>query len=273
MIKGLIGYTGTVGQSILDVIPDITYKYNSKNISDIHNMQFDVLYIAGVSANKWFANSNNVEDLANIKSLLNDLKTVKAKQVILISTIDIDYFPNEPYSINREFFEFEIQKMFSNTYVIRLPGLIGKHIKKNFIYDCKHMIPKFFKDNLDPELWPYYQFDGKVYSLKDNVDKDKLLPILVSKKLTALRFTNANSVYQFFDLSNIKEVILIALNNDIRLLKVSSYPISTREICLHLNIDHTLLGSGTPIVYDKLTDFVLLSKEAILQSITTYMEG
>ena len=72
--NALIGYTGTVGQSLLDIYKKDTINslYNSKNISDIQHKSFDTLFIAGISANKWFANSNEQTDLDNINSLLDN---------------------------------------------------------------------------------------------------------------------------------------------------------------------------------------------------------
>ena len=132
MANGLIGHTGTVGKSILDAIDCIEFLYNSSNIHEIDGMRFDVLYVAGISANKWFANANQKKDWESISSLLSHLSSVKATNVVFISTIDIPYFPNEPYSINRRRAEEQMKAMFDDSHIIRLPGLVGKHIKKNF---------------------------------------------------------------------------------------------------------------------------------------------
>lgn len=272
MNNALIGYTGTVGKSILDLYPNINYKYNSKNIKDIHNKYFDTLYIAGVSANKWFANNHSEEDKQNIQKLIDDLSFVKANKVFLISTIDIDYFPNEPYSINRLYFENCMKKQFNNLYIIRLPGLIGKHIKKNFIHDCKYLIPEFFKDNIIDELKDYYEFDGSVYRLKHNINTSKLIEILKENNITSLKFSNKNSIYQYFDLSKLDDLFNKAENENIRLMQVSSYPISTNEVCDILGFDINLLGNNQPIVYNKPTQYYLLSKEDIIKCIKKYME-
>lgn len=268
--SAIIGYTGTVGQSILDCFPDIAYKYNSKNINDICGKSFNNLFLACVPADKWYANSHSEEDLKVINDILDKLSQVTAKEVYLISTIDICYFPDEPYSINRLYFENSVKELFNNIHIIRLPGLIGKHIKKNFIYDIKHPIPKFFKDHY-PCLDDFYHFDGKVYVLNDNIDEQELISILRSNLLTSLRFTNRYSLYQFFDLSEIGSLLKYVHDNDIDSINITSDPINTLEICDIFGIDHKELGTGTPIVYYKPYEN-WMTKDEVIKSIIKYVE-
>ncbi len=145
----LIGYTGYVGTN-LDLKYNFTHKYNSKNIHEIQNDTYDLVICAGISATKWWSNLHEKEDLDNIMSLLNNLKSVKTKKFILISTIDVYNNINDgnedtlidpnnmPYGKNRHYVETFIKETFDNYNIIRLPGLFGFGLKKNIIYDYLH---------------------------------------------------------------------------------------------------------------------------------------
>ncbi|MFI5206247.1 MAG: pyridine nucleotide transhydrogenase, partial [Candidatus Paceibacterales bacterium] len=74
MGDALIGYTGFVGSNILAQRP-FDLLYNSKNISDIANKNFNTVVCAGAPGTKWIANKNPEADLANIQNLINNLKT------------------------------------------------------------------------------------------------------------------------------------------------------------------------------------------------------
>jgi sugar phosphate isomerase/epimerase len=145
----LIGYTGFVGFN-LTMKYNFTHQYNSKNIHEITNKSFDIVVCAGISANKWWANLHEEEDMKNIMELLNILATVKTKKFVLISTIDvydninndyvnedtiIDSTKNHVYGRNRYFAETFIRDTFEDHLIIRLPGLFGYGLKKNIIFD------------------------------------------------------------------------------------------------------------------------------------------
>ncbi|BCJ87791.1 NAD-dependent epimerase/dehydratase family protein [Effusibacillus dendaii] len=156
MSRCLIGYTGFVGQTLLK---QTTFDslFNSKNISDIKGKNFDLIVCAGASAVKWKANQNPEEDLRNINSLIENLKEVETKKFILISTVDVYKNPIlvdedtviepgeiDPYGRHRFYLEQFAREHCKDTLTIRLPGLFGTGLKKNFIYDllnnnCLHL--------------------------------------------------------------------------------------------------------------------------------------
>ena len=135
--SALIGFTGFVGSTLL---PDIKRKtkqlklYNSENIDKIKGKRFNEVFFAGLPAVKWLINKNPGVDQNNIKKIKNNLKQIECEIFILISTIDIhnDY---ETYGRNRKNFEKFIIKNFKKYLIIRLPGIFGKGLKKNIIYD------------------------------------------------------------------------------------------------------------------------------------------
>lgn len=147
MRRALIGYSGFVGSN-LDRQLTFTHRYNSKNIQDIEGETFDEIVCAGVQAVKWWANSNPEEDWAGIDSLLKMLDTVNADHFTLISTVDVYKTPVgvdentsittdglHPYGLHRWRVEEWIRSRYSNALILRLPGLYGRGLKKNLIYD------------------------------------------------------------------------------------------------------------------------------------------
>ena len=128
----LIGYSGFIG-SILKKRFKESNLYNSKNISKIKKKEFNQVICAGIPAQKWLANKYPNKDLRNIKSLINNLKTIKCKLFILISTIDVH--KNDDYGRNRKFFEDFVKKNFPIFLIFRLPAVFGKGFKKNILYD------------------------------------------------------------------------------------------------------------------------------------------
>lgn len=175
MKTALIGYTGFVGSNIDDQYK-FTDRYNSKNITKIKNQKYDLVVSAGVPGTKWIANKYPEKDLKNIKKFVNSIKTVKTKKFILISTEDvyekpclvdeqspIDSEKVQHYGKNRFFLEKKLYELFKDhLIVIRLPGLIGKNLKKNFIYDFIHR-RKYYLSNSESMV--------QVYDLK-NIWKD-----------------------------------------------------------------------------------------------------
>jgi len=148
--SALIGYTGTVGRALLEQV-GFDDLYNSANISELDGRNYHLLLCAGAPAAKWKANQDPEADLANLKMLLSHLERARAERVLLISTVDVYKDPQgvdettpvntseaEPYGRHRRFLEEFVQRQFSKTWVVRLPGLFGKTLKKNFIYDLLH---------------------------------------------------------------------------------------------------------------------------------------
>ncbi|RJG24768.1 NAD-dependent epimerase/dehydratase family protein [Paenibacillus thiaminolyticus] len=146
----LIGYTGFVGSTLMrkTQFDDL---YNSKNIQEIESMEYDLIVCAGAPAVKWRANQAPDEDLDNIKKLMKHIGSVKTKRFVLISTVDVYQYPcdvdettsinpsvTDPYGRHRYYLEQFVNEKFENVLVVRLPGLFGKGLKKNFIYDLIH---------------------------------------------------------------------------------------------------------------------------------------
>jgi hypothetical protein len=146
MADALIGCTGFVGGNLLRQAP-FDDLYHSRNIDDIRGRCYDRLVCAGARAEKWKANQDPKADRAGIRTLTDALNHVQARQVILISTVDvypqpfgvdeatsIDATQSSAYGRHR----FELEQFFASrfdTLIVRLPGLFGPGLRKNVIYD------------------------------------------------------------------------------------------------------------------------------------------
>jgi hypothetical protein len=134
-MNGIIGHTGLIGSNICDKIIFDKY-FNSQNIHEIDGIIFDNVYCCAPSGTKWKANQNPQEDLDNINLLIRHLETIQCKKFILIGTIDVNFY--HPYGTNRKYLEQFIISKFENTSVYRLPGVFGRGLKKNAIFDLIH---------------------------------------------------------------------------------------------------------------------------------------
>ena len=195
--SALVGYTGFVGGN-LAAKHDFTDLYNSKNIADIDGKEYDIVISAGAGAEMWRINQDPQPDLDNINSLIEHLKTVKAKQFVLISSVCVyaDFVGHDetseptgnilPYGVHRLKLEAFVREHFPGALIVRLPGLFGPGLKKNVIYDLIH-------DN--------------------NVDK-----------------IHPDGSFQYYNLQHLWDDIQTALDNKLKLLHITSEPVKTSEI-------------------------------------------
>lgn len=144
----LIGSTGLVGSNLL-AKTNFSAAVHSTNIQTLSGESFEIIICAGAPGTKWIANKDPKEDLSKIKSLLSSLSKIRTKTFILISTIDvypnisskndeslkITELPDHAYGQHRRWLETEVQNIFPNSVIVRLPGLYGLNLKKNLIFD------------------------------------------------------------------------------------------------------------------------------------------
>lgn len=144
---GLVGHTGFVGSNIARQT-DFTHCFNSKNIGQIEGSRFELLVFSGIQAVKWWACAHPEDDWAGIEAAIAPLRSVEARQVVLVSTIDVlpprpgadETFdphghPNHAYGENRLRVEDYFRETFDNVLVVRLPDLFGRGLKKNIVFD------------------------------------------------------------------------------------------------------------------------------------------
>jgi hypothetical protein len=178
-MKVLIGYTGFVG-SILTESMSFDLLLNRSNIDLLHGIECDII-CCGLPAEKWKINLNPEVDYLNTLKLISDVSKAKVNSFKLISTIDVFSKPNnvnednipEPtnlaYSNNRYLFEQFISETYNNHQIIRLPGLFGKGLKKNIIFDLIHS-NNIDKINSDSYLqwYPMHRFTDDLLTVSNH---------------------------------------------------------------------------------------------------------
>jgi len=248
----LVGFTGFVGSN-LNSQHGFERTYNSLNITEAFGTNPELCVYSGVRAEKFLANTNPEADLAVIKNAIENIKRINPKRLVLISTIDVFKNPHDidenspveekelhPYGYNRSLLEKWCLENSANCHVIRLPGLFGANIKKNFIYDMIHILPSALNEakyNTFAEKesiigFCYEKQDSGFYVQRDITKQERasLLEAFRRLEFTALNFTDSRAVFQFYNLSYLWEHIEFAINNKIKLLHLAVEPIKTSEL-------------------------------------------
>lgn len=248
----LVGYTGFVGSNLTE-----QYKfeglYNSKNIEEAYGKNPELLVYSGVPAQKFLANKEPDKDFEVIKGAIENIKRINPKRLVLISTIDVykdtnnvnestEIIPEDlqAYGRNRFYLEQWVKENYDNYLIVHLPGLYGKNIKKNFIYDLIHVIPSMLKEEKYKELTEkddtiknyYEKLDNGFYKCIELSTEDKKILKDYFNKIgfSALNFTDSRGKYQFYNLAYLWEHIQKALENNIRILNLATEPISIEEL-------------------------------------------
>lgn len=256
----LVGYTGFVGSNIA-ANHDFTWKINSKNKEEAFGKEPDLLVYAGLRAEKFLANKDPEADMAMITEAMEQMKKINPKKLVLISTVDVYKDPVNvdedteintngllPYGANRYKLEQMVRETWEDALIIRLPGLFGKNLKKNFIYDFIHVIPSMLKAEKYQELSEKSTLVAESYrdlgngfykcsitdlpnpTAKELYAVEELKQEFKSLGFSALNFTDSRGVFQFYNLANLWNDIQTALENDIRLLNIATEPICVAEI-------------------------------------------
>lgn len=303
MTTALVGYTGFVGSNLYDT-GKIDAVYNSKNIEEAYGTCPNLLIYAGLRAEKYLANNAPEKDMELIRQAEKNITKINPKKLVLISTIDVFKIPknvNEnsaidtenlhPYGFNRYQLELWARENYPDALIIRLPGLFGKNIKKNFIYDYINVIPFMLKEAKfeelaakDLKLKKYYQLqDNGFYKVNVSDDeKEELKERFRALGFSALNFTDSRSIYQFYNLRRLWGDIQIALNAGITLWHPATEPVSAAEIYEYLTGEkfvNELDGKPADYNYKTLyaqmfggTDDYICNHESVLKDIKKFIE-
>ena len=303
-MKALVGYTGFVGSNIYKNA-EFDAVYNSKNIESAYGTEPDLLIYAGVRAEKYLANNMPEKDMESIIQAEKNIKKINPKRLVLISTIDIFKVPYNvdegaeidtknlhAYGYNRYKLETWARENYPDALIIRLPGLFGDNIKKNFIYDYINIIPFMLKqDKLDgfikqeSLIEKYYKLqDNGFYKISeiDGMEKDLLKKTFLKLGFSALHFTDSRSRYQFYPLERLWEDIQTALDNGIKVLHTATEPVTAAEIYYYLSGKQFVNElAGKPADYNYKTihynlfggkDGYICNKDEILKKIKEFVE-
>ncbi len=305
-MKALVGYTGFVGSNICRAAGEgIGALYNSKNIEEAYGTEPDLLIYAGLRAEKYLANNAPDKDYDQILKAEENIERIQPRSLVLISTIDVFKDPSgadettgvdtkdlHPYGLNRYRLEEWVRERYEDALIIRLPGLFGINIRKNFIYDLINVIPFMLKEDKFNELALKDEFIKDHYIKQDNgfykvgvdeKDREELKERFKALGFSALNFTDSRSVYQFYDLSGLWDDINTALRNDIKLWHPATEPVSAGEVYEYLTGD-TFINElpGKPAFYDYRTihdrvfgghDGYIYEKREVLERIRDFMQS
>lgn len=302
-MNALVGYTGFVGSNLYEK-GQFDAVYNSRNIEEAYGLEPDLLVYAGLRAEKYLANHAPEQDMEQILQAEENIKKIKPKKLVLISTIDVFKEPKNvdenseidtenlhAYGYNRYQLELWVREHYPEALIIRLPGLFGKNIKKNFIYDFMNLIPFMLKQEKmqelaeqDTELLQYYNLQENGFykvSTLNEAEKELLKNKFRSLGFSALNFTDSRSIYQFYPLSRLWDDIQTALEYDIRLWHPATEPVSAGELYEYLTGDKFVNElAGRPADYDYRTVWAekfggeqgyIMGKEQILENIQRFV--
>lgn len=302
-MNALVGYTGFVGSNIY-ASGSFDAAYNTKNIKDSYGTSPDLLVFAGLRAEKYLADNDQKKDMSLICEAEENISKIAPKRIVLISTIDvfskpfgvdesssIDESSLNPYGYDRFQFEKWVRDKYADALIVRLPGLYGKNIKKNFIYDYINRIPFMLNSNKyleltsrDPEIKKYYELQPNGFYKVAVDDKDKIMLRERFEHLgfSALDFTDSRSVFQFYDLSDLWADIQIAMGAGLTVWHPATEPVSAGELYHYLSGKEFLNElKNEPAYYDYRTryadvfggkDGYIYDKMRVLEKIKTFVE-
>lgn len=255
MKTAIVGYTGFVGSNLC-ASHTFDFCYNSKNIERAFGTEPDLLLYSGVRAEMFLANKFPEKDLEIIENAIENIKRIKAKRVVLISSIAvynqtfnvdentvINKKESTAYGRNRRILEEWVEQNYTDSLVVRLPGIYGMNLKKNFLYDMIHIIPAMLTEAKYQELSAQSELIKANYVMQDNgfakcvADEDtrKVLKGEFQKKgFTALLFTDSRGIFQYYNLNRLWQLIETALYNNIRTVNVAVEPVTIAEIYSHV---------------------------------------
>lgn len=259
MNDAIIGSTGFVGTNLC-AAHDFSARFHSRNIAEIDGTRFDSVVCAAAPATMWAANQDPDGDLRNIQGLLSHLERMHADHFVLISTIAVLAQPDgldeatdrfeatKAYGRNRRLLEEACLARFPRTYILRLPALFGRGLKKNLIFDILNPAPSFLKPDKYDEL--VGQLDGRaaanlqrVYTYAEEFkmyrcerdrlvggDREALIRALKAVGFTAANFTNADSTFQFYALADLWSDIDVAKKNGLQVMHLAPEPLRAGDV-------------------------------------------
>lgn len=214
----LIGSTGFVGGHLQNG-HEFDHKFHRPNIAEIQNLETDLLICAGLPAEKWKANKDPINDWENIVQLAQTLTKVKAERAVLISSIDV-YQP--ALNVNEQ----DPPNYDGEGAYGRNRAWFEMFFTSNFPYSTVVRLPGLYAKDL----------------------KKNLIFDLMNGRTDQLVNVNKNSLFQFFDITKIWEIINACLNSNLSLLNLATEPISAQEIAELFNVQ--LNDSGSKVLYD-----------------------
>lgn len=198
MADALIGHSGFVGSALMRQ-RSFDALYRSTDINEIRDRRFDLVICAAAPAQKWIANRNPDADRQSIQRLMEQIDTIECRHFILVSTVDVF---GQPRAVDE------------NSPVCET-GLhpYGLHRRQLELF-----VQQRFPDSLVVRL-PGLVGPGlrknSLFDLHNNNDTYKI---------------DSRGVFQFYPMVSLWFDLQVALTRGIRLLHLTSAPISVADI-------------------------------------------
>lgn len=304
-IEFLVGYTGFVGSNIA-AMHEFDGYFNSKNVEEAYGKEPDLLVYSAVPAEMFLANQNPEADFAIIEQAISNIKKIAPKRIVLISTIAVYKDPDEvdedayinkdellAYGKNRLHLEQWVEENIKDYLIVRLPGLYGKNIKKNFINDFINYIPpmlnavKYGELSKEELIRTHYVLQENGFYVCDVPKEDKELRNSLKEafkrvNFSALLFTDSRGLFQYYNLENLWQDICTATEHKITKLNLAVEPVTTAELYQYLTGETFVNELNKPVPhfnyktkYAKLwngRDGYMRTKEQVLLDIKKFVE-
>ncbi len=192
-----------MGDYLKQVVPNYC-EFNSVNICNIADCNFDTIYIAAPTGNRIAVNKDPTADQKNMQTIINGIKDTKCQRIVLMGTVDSVLRNNLPYGRNRLWLEEQILNHSKNVHILRLSSLIHKNIKKNILYDLKH---RCYLDqiNLNARL-QWYDLNNLYQDINMVIKNNLQVHNLVSEAIANQEIVDK---FSYGDIGNTNEVATI----------------------------------------------------------------
>lgn len=302
MKKCLVGYTGFVGQN-LAASERYDGLFNSKNISEAYGTRPDLLVYAGVTGTKYLANHEPEKDYASKIEAMENIRRIQPRRLVLISSVDVYRDPvdvdedvvsetehMQTYGYTRFLLEQWVRREYPDALFVRLPGIYGRGLKKNFVYDFIHLVPPMLTSSkreeliaLDAFITPYYHDEGNGFwklVCNSTFEYMQLRKYFEQIGFNALHFTDSRGIYQYYPLQRLQWHFGMALSAGLKVLNIATEPFSISEMVEFISGKKFENHLNKPIVhYDVRTKYndvfggqngYIMSKEEVLFDLTYY---
>lgn len=201
-MKALVGYTGFVGSHLLKW-QKFDSLYNSTNFHEAKGSEFDLVVFSGCKAEKWKANQDPAEDLAHVKDLVATLETIRASKFVLISTIDV--YPSTTDDQFERWIESDEENHAYGKHRAQLENFAQSHFQESAIV----RLPALFGAGLKKNA---------IFDFLTNNNTEKI---------------DSRGLFEFYSLEWLAHDIERVLQHNIRLLNITSEPITIQELVQH----------------------------------------
>ena len=198
MTRALVGSTGFVGGTLLRHVP-FEAQFRSTNAHEMRGRRFDLFVVAGAPAEKWKANKDPDRDRAAIDGLIANVTAVEAAQAILISTVDV--YP-APIEVDEDTTIDPAAQHAYGRHRLQLEEAFRAHFPHGLVVRLPALFGTGLKKNAVYDL------------LHDN----------------EVRKINARGAFQFYDMSRLWEDLQRFTASDVRLINVTTEPVTIADV-------------------------------------------